>query len=164
MAEYVQKDWRDNVTFNPEEAELDRQDEALYASAKAGSLFEPDMTPKEWRRFCRAAGIEEEERKMKVPKRHSQLTKKDRAILDKGSDSIKSAGVRKLIEKRDKLIERLRPQCVDAEDFQFEKELLEEIGMTEEEFKKVDKSLGLSEQQWQELEKLNDVEDDTISG
>jgi len=114
--------------------------------------------------FCRAAGIEEEERKAKTPKRHSQLTEKQRELLDKGSDSIRSAGVRKLIEKRDKLIERLRPQCVDAQDFEFEKELLEELGMTEEEFKQVDKSLGLSEQQWQELQKLNDVEDDTISG
>jgi hypothetical protein len=164
MAERVYKDWRDHVTVNPEESELERQDEALFASAKSGSLFEPDMTPKEWRQFCRAARIEEEERKAKVPKRHSQLSKKQRELLDKGSGSIKNAGVRKLIEKREELIKRLRPQCVDANDAEFEKALLEELGMTEDEFKRVDKSLGLSEQAWQELEKLNDVEDDTISG
>lgn len=162
MAEYVHKDWRDHVTINTGEAKLERQEEALFQTAKSGSLFEPDMTKKEWRRFCRYAAIEEEERKAKIPREHSQLTEKQWALLDKGSGSIKSPGVRKLIAEREQLIKHLRPQCVDAQDVEFEKQLLEEIGMTAEEFKHVDKSLGMSEQAWQELEALNEPEEEDL--
>jgi len=161
MAEYVgEKNWRDRVTVDPTTLELERQEEALFLSAKSGSLFLPDMTPKEWARFVEAATLEEEERRNGVSDEFSQLTKKQRLVLEKAGTSIKSKGVRKVIEKRDELMKRLRPQCADVDDAQFEKELLEELGMTAEEFKQVDSRLGrISEQEWQGLEKANEVLD-----
>lgn len=162
MAEYVgEKNWRDRVTVDHSTEELERQEEALYLSAKSGSLFEPDMTQEEWEKFCRAAETEERERRAKVPRRHSELSNRDRKVLRKGSESIKSAGVRKIIEKREELIKQLRPQCVDVNDKEFEDEILKELGITEEEFKGVDKSLGnITNEDWQELEKRNEVMED----
>ena len=158
MAEYLPKNWRDHVTIDHGTEELERQEEALYLSAKAGSLFEPDMTQKEWNRFCEAAELEETERRAKVPRQYSELTKKQRRVLKKGSESIKSAGVRKVIEKREELIKHLRPQCVDVNDDDFEDEILKELGITEDEFKGIDKSLGnITNEDWQELEKRNEV-------
>ena len=160
MGEYVPKDWRDRIVVDPDTEDLERKEEALFLSAKAGSLFEPDMTDKEWKRFCKAARLEEEERRAKIPRKDSQLTKKQRELLKKGSTSIKSEGVKKVIAERDELIRRTRPQCVDPDDSEFEKDLLEDLGLTEEEFKSVNKGLGqISEEEWQELEKLNQPEE-----
>jgi hypothetical protein len=161
MAEYIgAKDYRDRITVDPSTQELERQEEALFLSAKSGSLFLPDMTRKEWARFVKAATLEEEERRAGVAEEFSELTKKQRLVLEKAGTSIKSKGVRKVIAKREELMERLRPQCSDVTDEVFEKELLEELGMTAEEFKQVDTKLGqISETQWQELEKANEVLD-----
>lgn len=156
MAEYVQKDPSDLFVSDPESRELDRTEEALYLSAKSGHLLEPEMTPKEWRQFCEAAGTEEEERRSGTPDTLSRLTPEDRALLDKGGESVKSPAARKLLERRERLIKRLRPQCVDANDEAFEKELLDDLGLTAEEFKRIDKSLGPL-QDWDELEKRNAV-------
>jgi len=161
MAEYIgEKDYRDRITVDPSTLELERQEEALFLSAKSGSLFLPDMTQKEWRRFVRAAELEERERRAGVPHQDSELTKGQRKVLDKAGTSIKSKGVRRVIEKREELMKRLRPQCCDADDAEFEEQLLEELGMTAEEFKQVDTKLGgISEQEWKKLEKLNEVLD-----
>jgi hypothetical protein len=115
------------------------------------------MTAKEWRKFCDAAGLEEQERKDKVPKEYSQLTKSQRKLLKHAGESVKSPGARKLIERREKLIKHYRPQCVDPNDEEFEKALLEDLGLTAEEFKNIDKRLGPLED-WDELEELNKVE------
>lgn len=159
MAEYVPKDWRDRITVDHSTGDLERQEEALFLSAKAGSLFEPDMTGEEWEKFCQAAELEERERRSGVSKKLSALTSEQKKLLSKGGESVKSAGVRKIIEKREELIKRLRPQCVDPNDAAFEDDILKEIGLTEEEFKAVDTSLGkISEAQWKQLEE--DVDGD----
>ncbi len=153
MAEYLPKDWRDRITIDQSTGDLERQEEALYLSAKSGSLFEPDMTDQEWGKFCEAAELEEFERRAGVPKKLSSLTTEQKEILSKGGESVKSAGVRKIIKKREELIKRLRPQCVDTNDAAFEDEILKETGLTEEEFKTVDTSLGkISETEWKQLE------------
>ena len=165
MGEYVNNSWKDLVTVDHRVSDLDRSEEALFLSAKSGSLFEPDMTPGEWKEFCEAAGDEERERKAKVPKEFSQLSDGQREVLKKGSESIKSEGVRKLIERREDLIKQLRPQCVDADDSVFEAELLEELGMTEEEFKNLDTRVGeITEKAWQELEELSSYKGPDING
>lgn len=159
MSEYLPKDWRDQVTVDPTTGELDRAEEALYLSAKSGSLFEPDMNAKQWEKFCVAAELEELERQAKTPKAHSQLTPQQRKLLAYGGENVKSAGVKKILKRREELVKRLRPQCVDANDDVFEKEMLEGLGMTEEEFRGVDKSLGaITPQQWEALEKRNKPE------
>lgn len=157
MAEHVPKNWRDQVSVDPDNKELEKSEEALYASAKSGSLFEPEMTRKEWNDFCTAAAIEEEERKGGVPEEESALTDKQRKLLELGSQSIRNPGVRKVIEKRAELIKRLRPQCVDPTGEEMEREILEELGMTVEEFKAVSKKLGPLDN-WDELEALNQVD------
>ena len=154
MAEFVPKDVRDHLSVDPDSAALDRTEEELYLATKSGQLLEPDMTQKEWRKFCKAATIEETERRAGTP---SSLSAKQLEILEKGGESVKSKHAKKLIAKREELIKSIRPQCVDANDDEFEKELLEGLGMTEEDFKKVDTSLGpLSD--WDALEKLNKVD------
>jgi len=65
--------------------------------------------------------------------------------------------VKKVLAKRDKLIKKLRPQCVDPNDDAFEKEILEDLGITEEEFKNIDKSLGRLAD-WDDLEERNKVQ------
>jgi hypothetical protein len=156
MAEYLPKDWRDQVSFDPDTGELERAEEALFLSAKSGSLFEPEMDEKEWAEFCKAATLEEEERKSKVPKSHSQLTPEQRKILKHGGENVKSPGVKKILKRREKLVERLRPQCVDADDSGFEEELLDDLGMTADEFKQVSPALGeISPKEWEDLEKRN---------
>jgi len=163
MAERVDHSWEDSLSVDPANRELDRAEEALYLSAKSGSLFLPKMGPKEWKRFCDAATIEENERKFKVPKSQSQLTASQRKTLKKASTSIKSPGVRRVIEKREELIKRLRPQCVDANDEDFEAALLEELGMTEDEFKTAAGRTGkMPEKEWQALQKLNEVKEEDL--
>jgi hypothetical protein len=161
MGEYLPKDWRDQVTVDPDTEALERAEEALHLSAKSGSLFLPDMTPKEWRRFVKAARIEEEERRAGVPRKASRLTEKQRAVLEKASESVRNIGVQKVLKRRDELVKRLRPQCVDADGGEMAEQMLEELGLTEEEFKALDKSLGrISEVEWQELEARNQPDDD----
>ncbi len=147
--------WADRTSIDPQSQELEATEEQLYLSAKSGSLFEPEMTQEEWRQFCDAAALEEEERKGGVPRKASRLTKKQTELLQTGAESVKSPGVRKVLKRREELIKRLRPQCVDPGDEAFEKEMLDDLGLTEEEFKAVDKRLGPLED-WEELEKLNE--------
>lgn len=157
MAEYVPKDVRDHLSFDPESRELDRTEEELYLATKSGQLLEPEMTKKEWRKFCEAATLEEQERRAKTPEDLSTLTEDQRELLDKGGESVKSPHAKRLLAKREELLKTIRPQCVDANDDEFERELLEDLGMTADEFKQIDKSLGPLED-WDELEKRNMVE------
>lgn len=157
MAEYVRKDLRDRVTVDPGNEELDRAEEALFLSAKAGTLFEPEMNASEWDEFCHAATVEEEERRDGVSRASSSLTKEQRAVLDQGSDSVKSPGVRKVLARRDDLIKRLRPQCTAVNDDQtIMEEMLDDLGITAEEFKHVDQTLGaITPQDWEDLQARN---------
>ena len=78
MPEYVRKDPRDLFTIDPTTEELDRAEEALFLSAKVGTLFEPEMNTGEWDEFCRAATLEEQERRDGVPRTRSSLTEEQR--------------------------------------------------------------------------------------
>lgn len=159
--EYMEHSWKDSISVDPANSELDRTEEALFLSAKSGSLFMPRMGPKEWARFCEAAELEEQERKDKVPKSLSQLTPRQRKTLKKASESVKSPGVRKVLARREELMKQLRPQCVDVNDEDFETALLEELGMSEEEFKEAAGRQGkMPEQEWQALEALNEVKEE----
>ncbi len=157
MSEYLPKDWRDQVTVDPTTEELDRAEEALFLSAKAGTLFEPEMNASEWDEFCHAATLEEQERRDGVPRARSSLTKEQRTVLAQGSDSVKSAGVRKVLKRRDDLIKRLRPQCTAVnDDEKIMEEMLDDLGITAEEFKNVDKTLGaITPQEWEDLQARN---------
>lgn len=154
MAEYSDTSDADRVYIDPEAEELRRQEEGIYMAAKAGALFMPKMTRRDWAAFCRAATIEEHERRMGIPPSQSQLRRKDRAALDK-VQNLKSPKVRRMLKRREELITTQRPQCVDPNDEDFEDAILQELGMTAEEFSQVDKSTGGAIPDWDEIEAEN---------
>lgn len=155
MAEFIDRNDADRFTADPGTEELRKMEEGVYLAAKRGSLFMPKMTRREWAKFCRAATIEEHERQVGVPAGRSQLTKGDREALGKIT-RLRSPAVRKMLQRREELIETQRPQCVDPNDEEFEDAILEELGMTAEEFSQVDKKVGhITPQEWEDMEAKN---------
>ena len=156
MAESVDRTDADRITVDPASEKLRLAEEGLFMAAKRGSLWMPKMTRREWAQFREAVTIEENERKFGIPEHKSELTSKHKAALDKIA-APKSKSVQKMLDDREDLIPHVRPQCVDPNDEAFEDEILEELGMTAEEFSQVDKRVGnITPQEWENLQALNE--------
>ncbi len=135
----------DRCSDNPDATALEKQEQALFMAAKSGSLFEADMSPEEWEKFLVAAEIEETERKAGTPEKLSRLTEEQREVLESVSIP-KSKSAQKVLTKREELIERARPQCVDA-DYSEQadeaaKDVKKEFGMERQDWAFIDTTLG----------------------
>lgn len=112
---------------------LERSEQEIqYLARSKGdtSLFEPDIPRDKWGEFCVAAEKAEIERRTYVPAGKSTVTVEERELLKRG-DVLRDEQAEALLEKRDGLVEKARPQCVDPEG---EKEAAEIERLVNEEF------------------------------
>jgi hypothetical protein len=126
---------------NPNAEDLEREEQAIYMAAKSGSLFEADMSEEDWEQFLFASEIEETERAAGTPKSHSRLTEAQRSLLS-DAQIPKSKVIQRTLTKRRELIERARPECVDADGSE----------LAEEAAKDIEKEFGLSEADWGQID------------
>lgn len=122
-----------------------REQEIQYRVRNEGdtSMFEPDIPRDKWNDFCVAAEKEEDERRRYVPAKNSQVTESERELLKRG-DVLRDEQAEALLEKRDDLAAKVRPQCVDPEGEEeadeIERLVNEEFGI--EDWSTIDVSIG----------------------
>lgn len=141
-------DEKDLAFFStPEESnELERREQEIAQLARSRtdtSLFEPDIPREKWGDFCAAAEKEEAERRSYVPETKSQVTEEERELLKRG-DILRDEQAEALLQKRDTLMEKVRPQCVDPE-YKSEAEEIERLVNDEfgiEDWSGIDTSIG----------------------